>query len=252
MEKARSGRWDGQRIEALARRASDAFGLVLALITLTYILAYLLPDGSWSRVALIATATATSIFALVASHAPRAWIRRTVVLSIVAAAIGVIAAVTGEHDWVSVAWLIEIVLLAVAMGKVLGTVVVATEIGSRTIMGALTVYTSLGILFTAVYNIIDRFQDSPFFSGVSDPAPTDFLFFSYTTLTTTGYGNLVPAEDAGEMVSGLEMMIGQIFLVTLVAGLVSSWKPGEAVRRRRERRSADGMGDDTALPADPT
>ena len=65
----------------------------------------------------------------------------------------------------------------------------------------------------------------------------DFLFFSYTTLTTTGYGNLVPAGQVGRMVSGLEMMIGQIFLVTLVAGLVSLWRPGEGLLRRRERRS---------------
>jgi hypothetical protein len=41
------------------------------------------------------------------------------------------------------------------------------------------------------------------------------------------------------MVSGLEMMIGQIFLVTLVAGLVSLWRPGEGLRRRRERQAGE-------------
>ena len=42
------------------------------------------------------------------------------------------------------------------------------------------------------------------------------------------------------MIAGLEMMIGQIFLVTLVAGLVSLWRPGEALRRARtaQRESA--------------
>jgi hypothetical protein len=39
------------------------------------------------------------------------------------------------------------------------------------------------------------------------------------------------------MVSGFEMMLGQIFLVTLVAGLVSLWRPGESLLRRRERRN---------------
>lgn len=241
MEQSRSGRWDGRRIEALAGRAGDAYGAVLVLVTLTYVLASVLPDGRWSRVAVIATATATSILALSASHVRAVWVRRAGALSVLAVAIAVVAAGTGESTWFSVAWLIEIVLLAVSMGRVLATVVASPKIGSRTIMGALSVYASLGILFTAAYNVIDRFQDTPFFSGVAAPTGTDFLFFSYATLTTTGYGDLVPAGQPGRMVSGLEMMIGQIFLVTLVAGLVSAWKPGEAVRRRRARRSGDAV-----------
>ena len=79
-------------------------------------------------------------------------------------------------------------------------------------------------------------QGGPFFEEVAHPSGSDFIFFSYTTLTTTGYGNLVPGGQPGRMISGLEMMLGQIFLVTLVAGLVSLWRPGEALRRRRERR----------------
>ena len=73
------------------------------------------------------------------------------------------------------------------------------------------------------------------------PHGSDFLFFSYTTLTTTGYGDLVPAGQPGQMVSGLEMMLGQIFLVTLVAGLVSLWRPGEALRRHRQKRDGEGV-----------
>ena len=53
-----------------------------------------------------------------------------------------------------------------------------------------------------------------------------YLFFSYTTLTTTGYGNLVPAGDVGQILAVFEMLTGQVFLVTLVAGLVSLWRPG--------------------------
>ena len=113
------------------------------------------------------------------------------------------------------------------MAAVLRRVVMAPEVGSRTILGALSVYAVLGILFTFVYGVIDRIQGGPFFEGHPHPAGSDFLFFSYTTLTTTGYGNLVPGGQPGRLISGLEMMIGQIFLVTLVAGLVSLWRPGE-------------------------
>ena len=70
----------------------------------------------------------------------------------------------------------------------------------------------------------------------SNPAiqtPVDALYFTVTLLTTTGYGNLVPAAQPGKMFAGLEMLIGQIFLVTLVAGLVSLWRP------RRGRAATD-------------
>ena len=127
------------------------------------------------------------------------------------------------------------------MAAVLRRVVSTAEVGSRTILGALSVYTVMGILFTFLYGTIDRIQSTPFFEGHPNPDGSDFIFFSYTTLTTTGYGNLVPGGQPGEMVAGLEMMIGQIFLVTLVAGLVSLWRPGEGLRdgaSAKRRRSA--------------
>ena len=53
----------------------------------------------------------------------------------------------------------------------------------------------------------------------------DDLFFSFITLTTTGYGNLVPAGNPGQSMAVLEALIGQLFLVTAVAKLVTAWKP---------------------------
>ena len=115
-------------------------------------------------------------------------------------------------------------------------------VSSRTILGAISVYTALGILFTWAYGLIDRIEGGGFFGQVPTEGG-DFLFFSYTTLTTTGYGNLVPVGQVGRMISGLEMMLGQVFLVTLVAGLVSLWRPGEGILRRRERRGGNDTTD---------
>ncbi|HVT69765.1 MAG TPA: ion channel, partial [Trebonia sp.] len=144
---------------------------------------------------------------------------------------------------------LQVSLLVVAMVAVLSRVLTAPEVGSRTILGALSVYTVLGLLFTFLYGMIERIQGGAFFEGVPHPAGSDFLFFSYTTLTTTGYGNLVPGGQPGRMLAGIEMMIGQIFLVTLVAGLVSLWRPGEGIRRRRERREGEPAGSEGTGPA---
>lgn len=219
-----------------AERSRDAFGLVLASVLLTYVLASLLANRDWGAVILCLATSATSLIALSSAHARPRLVRWAVYLSGATILLAAIGAVSGDRLWLNVATVVQVVLLTVAMGAVLQRVVTSERVGSRTILGALSVYAVLGLLFTFVYGFVERVQSGPFFEGHPHPAGGDFLFFSYTTLTTTGYGNLVPGGQPGRMISGLEMMIGQIFLVTLVAGLVSLWRPGEGIRRRQEAR----------------
>jgi voltage-gated potassium channel Kch len=230
-----------RRRERWLRRAegvSDAFGLVLLLVLATYVLTSLLDNRGWSSVVLTIATSATSVVALTSSHAKARLVRTALLLSALTVALAAIGAATDERTWLNLASVIQVSLLTIAMAAVLRRVITSTEVSSRTILGALSVYTVLGILFTFAYGAIDRVQGGPFFEGVADPDGSDFLFFSYTTLTTTGYGDLVPGGQPGQLIAGFEMMAGQIFLVTLVAGLVSLWRPGEALLRRRERRAA--------------
>jgi hypothetical protein len=220
-----------------AEKVRDAFGLVFLLVLTTYVLTSLLANRGWSAVVLIVATSATSVIALTSSHARPRLVRSAIGLSGLTIGLAAIAAIGDDRTWLNFASVIQIGLLAIAMGAVLHRVVTTAEVGSRTILGAISVYTVLGILFTFLYGTIERIQDGPFFEGVAHPAGSDFLFFSYTTLTTTGYGDLVPGGQPGRMLAGLEMMIGQIFLVTLVAGLVSLWRPGEGLRQRQARRS---------------
>ena len=219
-----------------AQRANDAFGLVLVLVLTTYVLASVLSNRGWSATLLTLATGATSVVALVSSHAKPVFVRRALALALLAIVLAAISAVSGGRHWLSAANFIEIALLAVAMGAVLRRVVTADNVSSRTILGAISVYASLGLLFTWAYGLIDRIEGGGFFGEAAHVEGSDFLFFSYTTLTTTGYGDLVPAGQVGRMASGLEMMLGQIFLVTLVAGLVSLWRPGEGLQRLRKRR----------------
>jgi hypothetical protein len=220
-----------------AQRASDAFGLVLLLVLLTYVLASVLSNRGWAAALLTAVTGATAVVALTSSHARPAFVRRALLFALLAVLCAAVSAVGGGRHWLSAANFIDICLLAVAMAAVLRRVVTSDKVSSRTILGAISVYASLGILFTWAYGLIDRIEAGGFFGAGVAARGSDFLFFSYTTLTTTGYGNLVPAGQIGRMVSGLEMMLGQIFLVTLVAGLVSLWRPGEGLLRRRAERS---------------
>ena len=229
----RRERWRGR-----AERVRDAFGLVFILVILTYILASLLDNRGWGAVAITVASGATSVIALTSSHAKPRLVHAAIWFSGLTVVLASIGAASGAHLWLNFASLIQITLLTLAMGAVLRRVVNSDNVSSRTILGAISVYVVLGLLFTFVYGTVERIQGGSFFEGVSHPAGNDFLFFSYTTLTTTGFGDLVPGGQPGRMISGLEMMIGQIFLVTLVAGLVALWRPGEAMRRRQEKRAA--------------
>jgi hypothetical protein len=227
-----------ERWRLRAEGARDAFGLVLVLALVTYVLAALLENGGWPAVILVVATSATSVVALTSSHVKARFVRLAIWISALTIGLAAVAAISGAHVWLNLASAIQISMLTVAMGTVLRRVVSTADVGSRTILGAISVYIVLGILFTFLYGMVARMQSGSFFQGVPQSAGSDFLFFSYTTLTTTGYGNLVPGGQPGRMIAGLEMMLGQIFLVTLVAGLVSLWRPGEALRRRREKRAA--------------
>jgi hypothetical protein len=226
-----------ERWQKRAEQARDAFGLVLILVLITYVLASVLDDKGWSAVPIMVTATLTAIVGLTSAHSKRTLVRRAIVAAVLAVLLATAGAIVGGRLCLNLATFIVIALLIISMGAVLQRVVTAGSVSSRTILGAISVYASLGLVFTYAYALVDRLEDGAFFGPEVTIESGDILFFSYTTLTTTGYGDLVPAGQVGRMLSRLEMMVGQIFLVTLVAGLVSLWRPGEGILKRRERRS---------------
>jgi Ion channel len=231
-----------RRLQLRAERIRDAFGLLLLLVLLTYVLTSLLGDHGWEAILISIATSATSIVALTSAHARHPVVRAAIWISVVTVLLATVAAISGAHVWLNISSAVQVLLLAVAMGAVLRRVIANAGADSRTILGAISVYTVLGLLFTFLYVFVARVQSGPFFEGHPNAGGSDFIFFSYTTLTTTGFGDLVPAGQPGRMLTGLEMLTGQIFLVTLVAGLVSLWRPGERFRQRREENGDSSAG----------
>jgi hypothetical protein len=222
-----------ERWRQFAERVGNAFGLVFLLVLATYVLGSLVDYKDWTGVLTTAVAASAAVIALASANARRLVVRGAAVLALVSIVLAVLAALLDESHLLGASAIVQVLLLLVAAGAVLRAVVTAPEVGFRTILGALSVYLTFGLLFTFLYAFLDRIQDGAFFADGTSASGGDTLFFSITTLTTTGYGNLIPAAQPGKMFAGLEMLIGQIFLVTLVAGLVSLWRP------RRERSATD-------------
>jgi hypothetical protein len=211
----------------LAGRIADAYGLVLTLILTTFVVTMTLPPkGAGGRIATVAMAAVTAGVAFRSSgvRPPRQRLAGAIAAAAVAAA--VIAELVSSSRLLGAAFGAVSILLAIAAGTMLRRVVTSLRVDFRTILGALSVYTLFGLLFAFLYLGTDRWIGGDFFTGVAHPVSSDYVFFSYTTLTTTGYGNLIPSENVGQSLAVFEMLIGQIFLVTLVAGLVSLWRPG--------------------------
>lgn len=225
----------GEHWTRFAARVANAFGVVLLLVVTIYVLGSLVSYSGWTGSLLAAVTSACVLVALVSAEAPPGLVRGAAGFAGAAVVLSIIGAAAGKNTPTGLSALIAAVLLFVAAIEVLATVISEREVGFRTILGAISVYVILGILFTFVYAGIDKFQSGPFFGTPTQTG--DYVFFSVTTLTTTGYGNLIPATSLGRMTAGLEMLIGQVFLVTLIAGLVSLWRPGTWTRRRDRKPS---------------
>jgi hypothetical protein len=217
--------------ERYVERLSNAFGIVILLVLATFVAASLTKYTDWSAVAVSVLGCTTSTVALASSGIREKLVSTAIGLATACVGFAVIGAVTDRNGFLGIAALIQIFLLAWGGGTVLRAVLREEEVGFRTILGAISVYLIIGLLFASLYVAVDRLQAGAFFDPVTDLDTGDYVFFSFTTLTTTGYGNLVPGGQPGKMISVLEMLLGQIFLVTLIAGLVSLWRPGRFVPR---------------------
>jgi voltage-gated potassium channel Kch len=92
------------------------------------------------------------------------------------------------------------------------------------IIGAVLLYITVGVFFVALY-IITAVLIPDAFRGLTirphASLPTDFVYFSFVTLTTVGYGDIVPVDPLVRSLCNIEAIIGQIFPATILARLVS-------------------------------
>lgn len=211
----------------------DSYGLVLLLILLTYVLSVTLKGRAISIV--VAVQIATIWVVLRASDARR---RLRIIASLLAAISAIVAIVNvflpGQVGGNGFMALVSALLYLGALFSIVRHLVLRRTVDRETVLGAIAAYLMMGMFFAFVYSALGAIQAGPFFGASSEGTFPQDLFFSFTTLTTTGYGNLIPAGNPGQSFAVLEMLIGQLFLVTAVAKAVNAWQP-------RPREDARGL-----------
>jgi hypothetical protein len=208
--------------EALLRRirAGDSYSVLLAAIVVAYGTMAVLSATQWHRTIEGAIFGGVLLLALYTSHIRGRWIQVAAVVVIVWTVFNIVQSSLGEVFEGSGS--VMSILIIISPVVVLHRVLRHPQINFETIVGAICAYLLIGIAFATIYGMMDRYGSSPFFAQGEVHDPVKFLYFSFIVLTTVGFGDLSPATDPGRIVVSMEALIGQIFLVTLVAGLVGN------------------------------
>jgi hypothetical protein len=200
------------------------YGGVLLLTLAFAVFALVTPDRGFVRTLELVGAGATLLVAVLTSQAPaatRRWAGTGVAVIVLAA--GTVAAVAGPHPALTFA--ASAVLLAVTAGVILaGLVRLVIERGVvlQAVFGALAVYALVGLTFAFVIGALASGFSKPYFASGTDATQSARVYFSFTTLTTTGFGDYTAATRGGRALAVLEMLVGQLYLVTVIATLVGN------------------------------
>jgi hypothetical protein len=213
------------------------FGYVLLLILATVTFTMAAPEGDSGRFVAVTLQGLVLVSAVIAARTPRG-----VIVVCAAAAIAGIAGAgaaifgTGQFGNSSGAIVALLYLILTPVAIATGLVRQYREAGRvtlETMFGVLCLYLLIGLMFGAAYGTIDELSNTSFFvqgGGGRD----EFLYFSYSTLSTVGYGDLTAATNLGRSLAMAEALTGQLYLVTVVALIVSNIRP---VRRSSPERA---------------
>jgi ion channel len=215
----------------------DSYGLVLLLILVTYVLSATM-TAPWAVSLVLFVQIATIWVTLQASQARRRVREVASGLLVVSAAIAILNLFISRDVADGVMAVVSGLLYVAAPAVIVRRLVLRQTVDTQTVLGAIAAYLMVGMAFAFAYRALGTLQADPFFGSEGEGTFSQDLFFSFTTLTTTGYGNLVPDANPGQTLAVMEMLTGQLFLVTAVAKVVSSWRPGRG--RGRPPTETDG------------
>jgi voltage-gated potassium channel len=220
--------YPGARVARI--RKSHSYGLVLLLILASFAFMSVAPQSSWADSVLILLQAGTLVMALWTSGLAGV-ISST---SLASAALSVVAAtvltISGGGTLRGVVGILSGLIVVATIVTIAIGVVDQGEANLQSVIGAICIYLLAGFFFFFLYGAIAALGSEPLFNGGTDGTRPTRLYFSFVTLATLGYGDFTPGTNLGRMLAVFEALMGQLYLVTVIALLVS---------RIRSRRSGE-------------
>lgn len=215
------------------KQPQQRYGMLLLALSVTFVFLGVAEPGDLQRSVGTALVGGTLMLALYAADLPvrRLRIAGGVVALIVAGA--VIASLAEKGTTVQgLAALANALLIAVAPPAVIvGILRQVRRVGTITmtvVAGVLCLYLLLGLFFAFAFVAVQNLGGGAFFANGDRVTSTTGVYFSFVTMTTVGYGDYTARTNLGHTMAVMEALVGQIYLVTVVAAIVSRLVPRSA------------------------
>ena len=207
----------------LRRSFAGCYAFLLLLILADYLVLSVLSTSMVGLVAVPLLLGCTLLITILISHARRIWFLLALLLVVVELCVvgGLAFAHTPYH--LKVISLIGACLLLMTPIAILRDIFSHRIVTISTVLGAACAYLLSGVCFALIFGAVGAFSPAGFFMEGQAETIDNFLFFSFTTLTTVEYGNLIPTSSLEQSLAMVEALGGQTFLVVVVARLVSRW-----------------------------
>jgi hypothetical protein len=206
------------------------YGAVFACAAAALVVLVIAPTNDLGRAIALALESLALLIAVATSRERRSVRRARAVIVAVGAVLVVGAVAAGVVSPEGASALSALAGISASLALVGGLVSLVRQHGVtlQAVAGALAIYLQLGLIFAWVIGFIAHVDDVPYFAQGGDGSQTDRVYFSFTVLTTTGFGDLTAAQPVGRALAVVEMLGGQLYLVTVIGVLV-----GGLVGRRR-------------------
>jgi Ion channel len=205
-------------------RFVDSYASLLVLLLANFFLLELVDDPRWGALGSTVLAALALVVAISDPASGHTLQRRHWVSIGACVALAPIVLFVNSESIVALTYLLPVVLLVTATLPItLRRVLAHRRVTHETVLGALCTYVLVGLLFAFVYLAVSDLREASFFVQEGPHSQSEYLYFSFVTLTTLGFGDLSPAVGLPQALTVLEALLGQIFLVTLVARLVTLW-----------------------------
>jgi len=204
-------------------RFLDSYASLLVLLLANFLLLEVLDDARWGAVGstlLAAVALVVAISDPETGH--RVTLRHWLLIGGCVALAPLVLLINSE-SLVGLTYLLPVAILVTATLPItLQRILRQRRVTYETVLGALCTYVLLGLLFAFAYLAVDELA-GPFFTQPGPHGQSEYLYFSFVTLTTLGFGDLSPDVGLPQALTVFEALTGQVFLVSMVARLFTLW-----------------------------
>lgn len=202
------------------------FALLLAVLLITIITYPFIDDYPWLSSLIAIFGFFTILSALWAVSDSKWAFIFTALLAVPAFGINILNSLAESDRYAYFAVPMAFAFYTLVNIKILRTVVTADEVNWDILCGAISVYLLLGMNWTLIYTFMDMLQPNSFTfhsSAIPDGVigNRDFFFFSFVTLTTLGYGDIVPVGVPARVFAVLEAITGQLYIAVIIGKIIS-------------------------------